>query len=174
MEHSPKGEEQEGWGPRAWTLLTTVRQRSPLIQCITNYVSMDLMANTLLSVGASPAMIHSLQEISEFSLHTEALLINVGTLSSDWLPSMKMSAEMATVLGKPWVLDPVAAGATSFRLEACMDLIELKPTVIRGNGSEIIALSKFSVGPSKVNPIWMNDPYCCHCLLLCLLPQFGS
>lgn len=149
MEHSPKGEEQEGWGPRAWTLLTTVRQHSPLIQCITNYVSMDLMANTLLSVGASPAMIHSLQEIPEFSRHTQALLINVGTLSNDWLPSMKMSAETATQQGKPWVLDPVAAGASSFRLKACMDLIELKPTVIRGNGSEIIALSKASVGPSK-------------------------
>lgn len=62
---------------------------------------------------------------------------------------MKSAAELAIQLGKPWVLDPVAAGASSFRLKACLELVQLKPTVIRGNGSEIIALFKASVGPTK-------------------------
>lgn len=143
-------EEKNTWASKVWTHLSSVRQNSPLIQCITNFVSMDLMANTLLSAGASPAMIHSLQEISDFTPHVHALCINVGTLTSEWLPAMKSAAELANHLGKPWVLDPVAAGASGFRLKACLELVELKPTVIRGNGSEIIALSMASsVGPTK-------------------------
>ncbi|KAK2988858.1 hypothetical protein RJ640_005811 [Escallonia rubra] len=147
MEDSP--EESRGWGAQAWAQLSAVRQRSPLIQCITNFVSMDLMANTLLSAGASPAMVHSLHEIPDFTPNVQALCVNVGTLTDDWLPAMKSAAELAVRLGKPWVLDPVAAGASGFRLRACLELVGLRPSVIRGNGSEIIALSKASVGPTK-------------------------
>lgn len=142
--------ELTGWAPKAWSLLSKVRSQSPLIQCITNFVSMDLVANTLLSAGASPAMVHSIVEIPDFTPHAKALYINVGTLSPDWLPAMRAAAELACKSGKPWVLDPVAAGASGFRLRACLELVELKPTVIRGNASEIIALSKASVGPTKV------------------------
>ncbi|KAI3778523.1 hypothetical protein L2E82_07885 [Cichorium intybus] len=62
---------------------------------------------------------------------------------------MKAAAGVANQLGKPWVLDPTAVEASSFRLKACLELIELKPTVIRGNGSEIIALSMASIGSTK-------------------------
>ncbi|KVI00325.1 hydroxyethylthiazole kinase [Cynara cardunculus var. scolymus] len=144
--------EQEGinpWGSKSWTYLSSLRQQSPLIQCITNLVSMDLMANTLLAAGASPAMVHSVREIPEFTPHTQAVLINVGTLTPDWLPAMKAAAGVANVYGKPWVLDPAAVGASSFRLNACLELIELQPTVIRGNGSEIISLSTASIGSTK-------------------------
>ncbi|GMN61431.1 hypothetical protein TIFTF001_030521 [Ficus carica] len=110
---------------------------------------MDLMANTLLSAGASPAMLHTLEEIPDFTPLAHALCLNVGTLSAAWLPAMKLAADVAVRSGKPWVLDPVAAGASGFRLKACLELVELKPAVIRGNGSEIIALSKASVQPSK-------------------------
>ncbi|XP_004299215.1 PREDICTED: hydroxyethylthiazole kinase [Fragaria vesca subsp. vesca] len=137
------------WARKSWDLLCAVRSQSPLIQCITNFVSMDLMANTLLSAGASPAMLHSLEEIPDFTPQVHALCLNVGTLSADWLPAMKLSAQLATKSGKPWVLDPVAAGASGFRLKACLELVELKPTVIRGNASEIIALSNATVGPTK-------------------------
>ncbi|GAB2295368.1 hypothetical protein Dimus_029539 [Dionaea muscipula] len=137
------------WADKAWNFLTQVRQQSPLIQCITNYVSMDLMANTLLSAGASPAMIHSIQEIPDFTPLIRGLCVNVGTLTPDWLPAMKSAAALSVQLWKPWVLDPVAAGASSFRLRACLELVELKPSVIRGNGSEIIALSNASLGSSK-------------------------
>ena len=138
------------WASNAWARLCAIRSQSPLIQCITNFVSMDLMANTLLSAGASPAMIHSVEEIPDFTPHTHALCVNVGTLSPNWLPAMKAAAELACKSGKPWVLDPVAAGASGFRLRACLELVELKPCVIRGNASEIIALSKASIGLTKV------------------------
>lgn len=141
---------QQDWAPRAWNLLSKLRDQSPLVQCITNFVSMDLMANTLLSAGASPAMIHSIEEIPDFTPHAHSICINVGTLSPNWLPAMKAAAKLATKLGKPWVLDPVAAGASGFRLNACLELVGMKPNVIRGNGSEIIALSKASLGVSKV------------------------
>ncbi|XP_071718398.1 hydroxyethylthiazole kinase-like [Rutidosis leptorrhynchoides] len=142
-------ENDDVWGSKSWKFLSSVRQQSPLIQCITNLVSMDLMANILLAAGASPAMVHSVLEIPDFTPHIQSLLINVGTLTPDWLPSMKAAANLANELGKPWVLDPAAVGASSFRLKACLELIELKPTVIRGNGSEIIALSMASIGSTK-------------------------
>ncbi|KAI3683370.1 hypothetical protein L1987_83873 [Smallanthus sonchifolius] len=142
-------EEINTWGSKSWTYVSSLRQQSPLIQCITNLVSMDLMANTLLAAGASPAMIHSILEIPDFTPHTQAVLINVGTLTPEWLPAMKAAGGLANQLGKPWVLDPAAVGASSFRLKACLELIELKPTVIRGNGSEIISLSMASIGSTK-------------------------
>ncbi|XP_010532813.1 PREDICTED: hydroxyethylthiazole kinase [Tarenaya hassleriana] len=133
----------------AWAHLAAVRRRSPLVQCITNFVSMDLAANTLLAAGASPAMVHSVAETSDFTPHVDALCINVGTLTPDWVTSMKSAVGIATRLGKPWVLDPVAIGCSNFRLNACLELVELKPTVIKGNGSEIIALSAASLGQAK-------------------------
>ncbi|CAO2831938.1 unnamed protein product [Amaranthus hypochondriacus] len=155
MENSPINSEQNQeqihpkWSNTSWDFLSNVRQKSPLIQCITNYVSMDLAANTLLAAGASPAMLHSIDEIPDFTPQIDALYINVGTLSSTVLPAMKSAAELALSIGKPWVFDPVAAGASSFRLRACLDLLSLKPTVVRGNGSEIIALSRASFGATK-------------------------
>lgn len=155
MERTPgkeAGEEEESslkWGEKAWEILTKVRQESPLIQCITNFVSMDIMANTLLAAGASPAMLHTIEEIPEFTPHVSALCINIGTLSPSWLPSMKSAATFAVQLGKPWVLDPVAVSASEFRLKACLELLSLKPTVVRGNASEILALSTASKGSDK-------------------------
>lgn len=128
-----------------WAHLMQLRQQSPLIQCITNFVSMDIMANVLLSAGASPAMVHSIDEVPEFTPKANAVCVNVGTLTPDWLPAMKLAAETANKEGMPWVLDPVAAGATGFRLKACLELLDLKPTVVRGNGSEILALFNASV-----------------------------
>ena len=143
-------EERKGWARKAWESIRAVRERSPLVQCITNFVSMDLMANTLLAGGASPAMVHCLQEIPDFTPHADSLCINIGTLSPDWVLSMKASASLAAEKGRPWVLDPVAVSASDFRMTVCLDLVQLRPTVIRGNASEIMALSSASLGPNKV------------------------
>ncbi|XP_031484352.1 hydroxyethylthiazole kinase [Nymphaea colorata] len=149
-EEEEEDEEEEGrWGVKAWGFLSRVRDSFPLVQCITNFVSMDLMANTLLAAGASPAMVHALEEVPDFTPHASALLINVGTLTPSWLASMKAAAEIANRLGKPWVLDPVAVSASGFRLRACLELLDLRPAVVRGNASEIIALSGASAGPNK-------------------------
>ncbi|KAL0047179.1 hypothetical protein WJX82_008765 [Trebouxia sp. C0006] len=124
-----------------WRLWQAVREKNPLIQCITNFVSMDFMANTLLAVGASPAMAHSYDEIEEFQQVATGLVVNVGTLTSDWVASMQLAAKTANSLGKPWVLDPVGAGATAFRSKTIVSLLKLRPTLIRGNASEIMAVA---------------------------------
>ncbi|CAO2192419.1 unnamed protein product [Urochloa humidicola] len=133
------------WGRRAWSLLSAVRARAPLVQCITNLVSMDIAANALLAAGASPAMVHSLREVPDFTPRCDAVYVNVGTLSEDWLPSMRAAASA----GRPWVLDPVAAAASGFRMEACLELLALRPAVVRGNASEILALADRSVAASS-------------------------
>eukprot|EP00775_Hariotina_reticulata_P010516 gene10516-10676_t len=102
---------------------------------------MDFMANVLLASGCSPAMAHSLDEVEDFVSISSALLINMGTLSSDWVASKKLAAQQAVALGKPWVLDPVGCGATAYRTSACVAMLKLKPWVVRGNASEILALA---------------------------------
>lgn len=121
--------------------LEQLKQTSPLVHNITNYVAMNTAANVLLASGASPAMVHAIEEAPDFTLLCSALTINTGTLSSHWLNSMLACAQQAHKNDIPWVLDPVAVGATTFRQNACSQLIKYKPTVIRGNASEIIALS---------------------------------
>ncbi|XBI68236.1 hydroxyethylthiazole kinase-like [Triticum dicoccoides] len=133
------------WGRRAWALLSAVRERAPLVQCITNLVSMDIAANALTAAGASPAMLHCLREIPDFTPRCDAVYINVGTLSEDWLPSMRAAASA----GRPWVLDPVAVAASGFRMEACLQLLALRPAVVRGNASEILALASSSDSSSS-------------------------
>ncbi|BAS72120.1 Os01g0363600 [Oryza sativa Japonica Group] len=136
------------WGRRAWELLSAVRARAPLVHCVTNLVSMDIAANALLAAGASPAMVHSLREVPEFTPRCDAVCVNVGTLSEGWLPSMRAAASA----GRPWVLDPVAAAASEFRMEACLSLLALRPAVVRGNASEILALASRSLAASSSSP----------------------
>ncbi|WP_266182872.1 hydroxyethylthiazole kinase [Dyella humicola] len=121
--------------------LTSMRATAPLVHCITNYVAMNMAANVLLAAGASPAMLHAQEEVAEFASLANALTINIGTLSSPWLAAMKLAAASANASRTPWVLDPVAHHATAFRRSSINELIDLRPTIIRGNASEIITLS---------------------------------
>ncbi len=125
-------------------LLTQVREKSPLVQNITNFVVMNNTANALLALGASPIMVHAEEELEEVLSFCNTLVINIGTLSKPWADNMILAAQLANKLGKPWVLDPVGAGISSLRNETLQALMLLKPTVIRGNASEIIALQNFN------------------------------
>ncbi|MBE9488092.1 MAG: hydroxyethylthiazole kinase [Bacteroidetes bacterium] len=121
--------------------LLAVRVKSPLVQNITNYVVMNNTANALLALGASPIMAHAKEEMVEMTSIVSALVLNIGTLSNEWVDSMILAGKTALKKGIPIVLDPVGAGATSYRTDTCLRLIkECKPSVIRGNGSEIMAL----------------------------------
>ncbi|MFS8110615.1 hydroxyethylthiazole kinase [Rhizobium jaguaris] len=137
------------------TLLTAMRANPPLVQCITNFVAMNIAANVMLAAGASPAMVHAEEEAGEFAEISGALTINIGTLSTDWMAGMVSAAQSATKAGKPWVLDPVAHYATSFRRKAVAELLGLNPAVIRGNASEIIALAG---GASRGQGVDSRDP----------------
>jgi hydroxyethylthiazole kinase len=122
-------------------VLRTMRAKSPLVHCITNYVAMNMAANATLAIGASPAMVHAEEEAGDFAMLADALTINIGTLSFPWLKGMLAAAKAAQQSNKPWVLDPVAHQATAFRRDAIDQLLAHQPTIIRGNASEILALS---------------------------------
>ena len=125
-------------------LLSQLRRARPLVQVITNYVSMDLAANALLAIGAAPAMIHAPEEAADFSRVADAVVVNIGTLSKTFLDGMIEAATAARETGKPWVLDPVGAGATRYRNEAVASLLAREPAIIRGNASEIIAVAQIA------------------------------
>jgi hydroxyethylthiazole kinase len=127
--------------PDLTSALSTLRARNPLVHNITNYVVMNTTANALLAVGASPAMVHAGEEVADFAPIAAALVINIGTLSAPWVEAMAAAATAANGAGVPWILDPVAVGATAFRGETSRRLVALKPAVIRGNASEIMALA---------------------------------
>ena len=126
---------------RTATLLEAMRAARPLVHNIANYVSMDIAANALLAIGASPAMVHAREEVAEFVGISAALVVNIGTLSTPWIEAMIIAAEAAKGQGKPWVLDPVGAGATKLRNEAVKSLLPHRPSIIRGNASEIMAVA---------------------------------
>lgn len=118
-----------------------VRSKSPLVHNITNYVVMNNTANGLLAIGASPVMAHAVEEMEEMASIASALVINIGTLSEKWIAAMLLAGKTACKRNIPIVLDPVGAGATSYRTTNCHKIMEeCKPSVIRGNGSEIMAL----------------------------------
>ncbi|MFC1835206.1 hydroxyethylthiazole kinase [Thermodesulfobacteriota bacterium] len=122
--------------------LERVHVGKPLVHSITNYVVMNSTANVLLAMGASPIMAHAPEEVEELVKISNCLVINIGTLSRHWIDSMILAVKAAEANGKPYVLDPVGAGATKLRTDTAQSLIrEAKPSVIRGNASEILALS---------------------------------
>lgn len=120
--------------------LAQMRSTAPLVQNITNYVAMNVMANVMLAAGASPAMVHAREEAAEFAGVAHALSVNIGTLDPEWVAAMEEAAAVMNASGKPWVLDPVAVFATGLRRDAGARLVGLKPTIVRGNASEILAL----------------------------------
>ncbi|WP_195278836.1 hydroxyethylthiazole kinase [Clostridium sp. J1101437_171009_A5] len=130
--------------------LGAVRERTPLVQCITNFVTVNDCANILLAAGGSPTMAHDIREVEEAVAGVQALVLNLGAIGD--VEAMLLAGKRANQLGIPVVLDPVAAGVTSLRREACRRLLaELRFTVIRGNASEIRALALGAEGGSGVD-----------------------
>ncbi|QNL49029.1 hydroxyethylthiazole kinase [Olivibacter sp. SDN3] len=132
-----------------WKHIQTVKSVSPLIHSITNLVVMNNTANALLAVGASPIMAHAHEEVKEMVGICQSLVANIGTIDEYIFQALTLAVEAANVLGKPWVLDPVGAGATSFRDKILSELLVQAPVVIRGNASEILALAKVSATKTK-------------------------
>ncbi|WP_051396014.1 hydroxyethylthiazole kinase [Ignatzschineria larvae DSM 13226] len=118
------------------------QEKSPLVHCMTNHVVQNFTANVLLATGGSPAMVPSIEECGDFTTIASALLINVGTITAATAEAMLASAKVAYETGTPWVLDPVAIGpALYYRTEIVAQLLQYKPTVIRGNVAEIKTLA---------------------------------
>lgn len=123
------------------SFLTAMRETGPLVHNITNFVAMNVMANVLLAVGASPAMVHAREEVAEFAGLAQALTVNIGTADADWGAAMEEAAAVMGRAKRPWVFDPVGVAATRFRQDLSDRLLDLQPTVVRGNASEILTLA---------------------------------
>ncbi len=124
-----------------YTDVQAIRETSPLVHNITNFVVMNNTANALLALGASPVMAHAEPEVADMTGIAGALVINIGTLSDPWIKAMFTAAQAASDKHIPMVLDPVGAGATPYRTRTATTLVQrFNPGIIRGNGSEILAL----------------------------------
>jgi hydroxyethylthiazole kinase len=121
--------------------LRAVRERKPLVHNITNFVVMNYTANALLAMGASPVMAHAINEVEEMVSHAGALVLNIGTLTDEWVAAMIAAGRKATDKKIPIVLDPVGSGATRLRTESARKILsQTRVSVLRGNASEILSL----------------------------------
>ncbi|GAA4850756.1 hydroxyethylthiazole kinase [Algivirga pacifica] len=131
------------------SVIKKLKEQSPIVHNITNYVVMNNTANALLAIGASPIMAHAPQEMEDMVSISSSLVINMGTLSEKWVEAMVLAIKKAKETGTPCVFDPVGVGASKYRMETAKRIIEAAtPEVIRGNASEIMALAQVT-GSSK-------------------------
>ena len=120
-------------------LRALVEKRRPVVQCITNIVTVNDCANALLAIGGSPTMAHHPEEMADFAAVSDALVCNMGATES--LDAM-MAAGLASKNGRPVVIDPVGCASSAFRRGKCLELIKaVQPSCIRGNAAEIKALA---------------------------------
>ena len=121
------------------TTIKQLRQLKPLVLCLTNHVTMDFMANCLLSLGAAPIMSQDARELEELVRISHVVNLNIGTLDREFIERTNTTALLAQKYKKPIILDPVGAGASHIRTAASRSLIE-HADIVRGNASEIMAL----------------------------------
>lgn len=122
--------------------LAAIRERRPLIHSITNFVVMNETANAVLCIGALPVMSHAPQEVEEMAAAAGAVTLNIGTLEPEWVDAMELAGRRANDMDVPVILDPVGAGATRLRTDACRRLLDrVKISIVRGNAAEVAALA---------------------------------
>lgn len=156
----------------AGTLLGVLREAPPLTHCITNAVVTGFTANVLLAVGAAPAMVDIVGESGMFAGIASGLLINLGTPTPEQRAASVEAVAGASAAGTPWVLDPVAIGALPVRTALAQELVAQRPTAIRGNASEILALAGLSAGGRGVDATDSTDA--AADAALSLAARFGS
>ncbi len=135
-----------------------IRHIRPLVLNITNYVSMNFVANALLAFGASPLMGLEKQELQELVEMSDSVVINMGTLDEQFLGCAKAVAEYAKIYQKPVVFEPIGCGVSQFRHYAAEIILETGAiSVVRGNASEIIALSGLSAFSKGVDSVHFTE-----------------
>jgi hydroxyethylthiazole kinase len=139
-------------------LLRRMRELRPLVHQITNFVVMNETANATLAIGALPVMAHAPEEVVEMASMAGALVLNIGTLSTEWVASMIVAGHAANAAGVPVVLDPVGAGATRLRTESSRRILdEVVVGVVRGNAAEVASLIGRSAEIRGVESIGAGD-----------------
>lgn len=126
-------------------ILTRLRDQRPLVQAITNYVTINDCANILLSLGAAPAMCEARNEVEEFAAAADALYLNTGTLTAEQKDAMMIAAAAAEQTSTPVILDPVGVGGIKQKIDFVNLLLKQhKMAIIKGNAGEIKCLAGFA------------------------------
>lgn len=139
-------------------IIENVKNKTPLVHNITNYVTVNDCANILLACGGSPIMADDIEEVEEITSICSALVINIGTLNSRTVESMLKAGKKANELSIPVILDPVGAGASRLRTDTAFKLLdEIKFAVIRGNMSEIKTVGRAAASGTRGVDASMSD-----------------
>ncbi len=129
-----------------WELLARLRQKQPLVHHLTNWVTIYDCAQVVKVLGGSPVMAHAPEEVAQMTGLAGALVLNIGTLTPDFIAAMLLAAQAANAKGIPVVLDVCGAGATTLRDEASQRLLDAaRIDIIKGNASEIARVSGMAV-----------------------------
>jgi hydroxyethylthiazole kinase len=129
-----------------YNLLERVRQQKPVVHHLTNWVTIYDCAQVVKTLGASPVMAHAVEEVAEMTQIASALVLNIGTLTVDFVEAMKVAAKSANKKGIPVILDVCGAGATGLRDRKCLELLnDARIDVIKGNASEVARVGGESV-----------------------------
>jgi len=136
----------------AYSLLEKIRKEKPVIHHLTNWVTIYDCANVVKVLGASPVMAHAPEEVAQMAKIASALVLNIGTLTVDFVEAMKIAARSANAKGIPVVLDACGVGATQLRDKKCFELLdEVRIDIIKGNASEITRVSGENVKTKGVD-----------------------
>ncbi|MDD5259447.1 MAG: hydroxyethylthiazole kinase [bacterium] len=133
-------------------LLDKVRKQKPIVHHLTNWVTIYDCANIVKALGASPVMAHGPEEVADMAKIASALVLNIGTLTTDFIEAMKLAAISANSKGIPVILDVCGAGATPFRDIKCFELLDqVRINIIKGNASEIAKIAGENVQTKGVD-----------------------
>lgn len=139
-------------------VLRRIGEERPLVHHITNYVTVNLVANVTLCTGALPVMAHAREEVGEMSSLASALVLNIGTLDPAQVDAMLLAGKRASERGIPVVLDPVGTGATTLRTRTAERLLsELEIFAVCGNAGEVATLAGLSAEVRGVESL-SGDP----------------
>ncbi|MCX5696928.1 MAG: hydroxyethylthiazole kinase [Candidatus Omnitrophica bacterium] len=127
---------------RAYEVLEKVRLKKPVVHHLTNWVTIETCANVVKVLGASPVMAHAPEEVAEMAGIASGLVLNIGTLTVDFIEAMKIAAKAANKKKIPVLLDVCGAGATHLRDRKSFELLdEVKIDIVKGNASEIARIA---------------------------------
>ncbi len=133
-------------------ILQRIRMQKPIVHHMTNWVTIYDCANVVKVLGASPVMAHAAEEVAQMAAIASALVLNIGTLTKDFVEAMKIAAQSANKKGIPVILDVCGAGATVLRDKSCFELLnECRVDIIKGNASEIARISGENVKTKGVD-----------------------
>lgn len=141
----------------AYSLLEKIRSDKPVVHHLTNWVTIYDCANIVKVLGGSPVMAHAKEEAGEMAGIASSLVLNIGTLTSDFIEAMKIAASAANKKGIPVILDICGAGATALRDKKSFELLDgTRIDIIKGNASEIARISGETVQTKGVDAAKVN------------------